>query len=147
MNNFEEKKLFSVIFVPFQWFNQKRSFLSNQNISSRFFPFQTHWEKISFCVILSFLLRWSLFIHQREVFCLFPAKSFKTPETLSLAACGSICGAKFFRYYLSHFTYLTKKVIYFKSKPLLTISPFTDSLKNNNFLVILDLLLRVTTMN
>ena len=134
-NSFWGGKLFSLIFVPFHWFDQKKSFPSNQNFSSGFVPFQTHWEKITFLVILSIFSEIVTFYTlKRSLFVNFRRKCFKGPEMLS-CMCHIMKSNTIFGNICPILLVWSKKVISIKSKYILRIYPVSNSLKKKQLSV------------
>ncbi len=99
--------------------------------------FQLVEKKITFRVILSFFLRWSI-LWPREIFSQYPRKCFKTSEKLNLAVCGSFCGGKTFslKFVLFHW-FDQKKFVSIKSKFSSGFAPFQTCLEKITFWVIL----------
>ena len=123
------EKQFLLIFIRFNWFDQKKLFKPFQ-IFLRICPIWKMVRKINF-LSFSELLFWdSHFFEEKKVLFEFPQKCFKTTERHSLAVCASLCGEKQILLIFIHFTGLIKNSCLNKSKFSSGFFPFNHGKKN-----------------
>ena len=89
------EKQFLLIFISFNWFDQK-SYFKHIQIFIRICLFSKMVRKTNFLSISVIVFEMSLLCLKRKFFYEFLQKCFKTTERHSLAVCGSLCGEKQF---------------------------------------------------
>ena len=138
------RKPIFLIFVPFNWFDQKKLFKQIQ-IFLRICPFSNLLRKTNFLSISEHLSALVTFLTKKRSFCEFPRKRFKTTKNHSLAVCSSLWGEKHFLLIFVPINWFDQKQLFKQIKIFLRICAFSNLLRKTNFLSISVLLSEIVT--
>ena len=117
------EKQFLLIFIPFDWFEQKQLF-KQILIFLRIYLFSNMVRKTNFLSISVIVSAIVILCLKRKVLYEYPQKCLKTRERPSLAVCGSLCGEKQFLLIFILFYWFDQKQLSKQIQIFLSICPF-----------------------